>query len=322
MKTTLYFLVVALLIFSGCNTKSNRPEAETLSHQNEITVSGAYALEPLMELWITAFNKSHPFVKFKVHANGSDQGQSDVLNGKVDLAMITSEIPKGIDTLLQIIPVARLGVVPVINSKNPYMADILHKGMTRDMLVELFTSENTKTWGDIYGKSAKDPIKIYIRADSSGAAKVFSKYLWVEPRDFRGNAIEGETRLIDAIKADPLALGFCNFVYTLDSTSKQFARELRVLPIDFNQNGVIDSKEKIFDNASQLQRAMWLGKFPCSLVRSLYLVTKGKPHSREVAEFLYWVITEGQQMVADHGYIELHSSEIQFMVNSLKIDSK
>ena len=67
---------------------------------------------------------------------------------------------------------------------------------------------------------------------------------------------------------------------------------------------------------------MWLGKFPCSLIRSLYMVTKGKPKTREVAEFLYWVITDGQKFVADNGYIELHSSEVQFLVNSLKVNSK
>jgi phosphate transport system substrate-binding protein len=322
MKTTFAFLFVLMVFLSGCNTKSSRTETETLSHQNEISISGAYALAPLMQLWVDEFTKTHPFIKFKINPNGSDMGQREVLQGKVDLAMISNEIPKGIDTLLQIVPVARLGVVPVTSSKNPYLSAILNKGITRDELISLFTNENPKSWGELYGKSQKDPVKVYLRADSSGATRVFAKYLWIETNEIKGTGIQGELKLIEAIKKDPLSLGYCNFIYSLDSATKQFLKDIRVIPIDFNQNGMIDGKEKIFDNATQLQRAMWLGKFPCSLIRNLYLVTKGKPHTREVAEFLYWVITDGQKLVADNGYIELHSSEVQFLVNALKITSK
>jgi phosphate transport system substrate-binding protein len=320
MKTFLASLVICLLIFAGCNTKTNRPEAETLSHQNEISITGAYALAPLMQKWVDEFHKTHPTVKFTIVANGSDQGLADVLTGKNDIGMISAEIPKGQDGGLQIIPVSRLGVVPVISSKNPYIEEISRKGISREDLVSLFAAGKPKTWGDIYGKSGKDPVNVYIRKDSSGASKTLARYLWIETNELKGKAIDGETNLIDAVKADPLSLGYCNFIYTLDQTSKQFSKDLRVLPIDFDQNGTIDGKEKIFDNAEQLQRAMWLGKFPCSLVRNLYLVTKGKPHSREVAEFLYWVITDGQKMVSDNGYIELHTSEIQFLIKALKPD--
>ncbi len=322
MKTYFPFVIVALIFFSGCNTKTSLHEAETLSHQSEISISGAYALAPLMQLWVDEFRKTHPFVKFNINANGTDLGLKEVLQNKVDLAMISNEIPKGMDSLLQIVPVARLGVVPVISSKNPYMTEILHKGMTRDELAGLFTNDKPKTWGDFYGKPQQDPVKIYIRADSSGATKVLAKYLWVDQNEIKGKGIEGEIKLVEAIKTDPLALGYCNFIYALDSATKQFSKDICVLPVDFNQNGIIDWKEKIFNNAAELQRAMWLGKFPCSLIRNLYLVTKGKPHSREVAEFLYWVITDGQKIVACNGYIELHSGEIQFLVNALKMNSK
>jgi len=275
-----------------------------------------------MQLWVDEFTKTHTYVKFIIKPNGSDQGQRDILLGKVDIAMISTDIPREADNLLQVIPVARLGVVPIISSKNPFMTEIFKKGISREDLASLFTSDHPKTWGDLYGKPQKEPVKIYIRADSSGSTKVLAKYLWVERSEIKGTAIDGEVKLVEAVKNDPLALGYCNFIYALDPATKQFSKDVRVLPIDFNSNGVIDWKEKIFENSETLQRAMWLGKFPCSLIRSLYMVTKGKPKTREVAEFLYWVITDGQKFVADNGYIELHSSEVQFLVNSLKVNSK
>jgi len=204
--------------------------------------------------------------KFNINSIGSDLGQKEVLQGKVDMAMISSEIPKGIDTLLQIVPVARLGVVPIISSKNPYLKEILHKGMTRDELVSLFTNENPKTWGDLYGKPQKDPVKIYIRADSSGATKVLVKYLWVEVNEIKGTGIEGEIKLVEAIKTDPLALGYCNFIYALDPVTKQFSKDIQILPIDFNQNGMIDGKRRSL--------IMLLNfNVPCGLGNSLALLS-------------------------------------------------
>ena len=67
--------------------------------------------------------------------------------------------------------------------------------------------------------------------------------------------------------------------------------------------------ESFYDSVSYLQRAMWSGKFPCSLTRSLSLASKGKPVTKEVVEFLKYILTDGQRMVANEGYIELHRSE-------------
>jgi len=65
MKAKLTYLILAIIFFSSCNTKTRRPEAETLSHQNEISISGAYALAPLMQLWVDEFRKTHPFVQIQ-----------------------------------------------------------------------------------------------------------------------------------------------------------------------------------------------------------------------------------------------------------------
>lgn len=320
MKTSVPILFVMLMLLYACNTKPGRQEAGTLSHQSEITITGAYALSPLMKIWVGEFKKTHPGVSFKIVEKGSNLGLTDVLNKNTDIGMISNEIPASLDSLLQIVPVARLGVVPIISLKNPYLNDIVNKGVSRENLIALFSGQNPKTWGDMFGKPGKDPVNVYLRADSSGATMTLARYLWLDLTEMKGTGIAGEPNLIEKVKNDPLALSYCNFIYALDPATKQFSNDIHVLPIDFNQNGVIDWKEKVFENASQLQRAMWLGKFPCSLVRNLYLVTNGKPRTQEVAEFLYWVITDGQDLVAPNGYIELHSSEIQFLKNSLKVN--
>ncbi|MGA3014861.1 MAG: hypothetical protein ABSD71_12610 [Bacteroidales bacterium] len=98
---------------------------------------------------------------------------------------------------------------------------------------------------------------------------------------------------------------------------KSFLEDLIVVPIRKGKEKPEES-QKLFDTYEHLQRAMWLGTYPSSLIRDLNLVSKGKPRTREMVDFIYWIITDGQQFVADNGYIELHSAEIQNIGNSIK----
>lgn len=319
MKTKFYFLFGFLFIFlTYCNSKTNKQGATVLSRSDLITISGAYALAPVMQVWIAEFQKTHPYVKFKLNVNGSGQGLRDILAGNVDLAMISEELPKGIDSILWIAPVARLGVVPVISAKNPYLKEIMEKGITRDNLVDLFSGVNPKTWGELADKSSKDPVKVYLRGDSSGATGTLAKYLWIDRNEIKGIPVMGEKELINQVKNDPFALSYCNFIYAFDPGKKEFLDDLKVVPINFLGKERLEGNAKIFDSYEHLQRGMWLGRYPCSLIRNLYLVSKGKPRTREMVDFMYWIVTDGQQFVPENGYIELHTGEVQFLVKAMK----
>ncbi|MCX6245281.1 MAG: substrate-binding domain-containing protein [Bacteroidetes bacterium] len=319
MKTRLTFFILSLVfILAGCNSKTGKKETIVLSHSDIITISGAYALSPIVSIWIAEFQKTHPYVKFKLNPNGSGGGLKDILSGKVDLAMISEKLPKGSDTALWVVPVARVGVVPIISGKNPYLDQIMKKGMTKEILNGLFSGKTEKTWGDLYGRPGKDPVKLYKRGDTSGAATVFAKYLSLSRDQVKGTAVSGEHQLIAEVEKDPLALSYCNFIYAFDPATKKFLDDLKVLPIDFWGKGTFEGKDNIFGTYDHLQRAMWLGKYPNALIRDLSLVTKGKPRTKEMVEFLYWIVTDGQKFLADNGYTELHSSDIQSIATEMK----
>jgi phosphate transport system substrate-binding protein len=319
MKTTFTsFLLLLVILFAGCSTKSNKKETTILSHSDLITISGAYALSPMVAVWITEFQKTHPYVKFKVNPNGSGGGLQDILAGKVDMAMISEKLPKAIDTVLWAVPVARVGVVPVISGKNPYLDQIRKKGMTKEILAGIFSGKSDKTWGDLYGRPGKDPMKVFRRGDTSGANTVFAKYLSVPRNQVAGTPVSGEQLLIEQVIKEPLAISYCNFIYAFDPVTKKFLDDIKVLPIDFSGKGKFQGKDDIFDSYEHLQRAMWVGKYPTALIRDLKLVTKGKPRTKEMVEFLYWIVTDGQKFVPDNGYTELHSSEIQSIAAEMK----
>jgi phosphate transport system substrate-binding protein len=130
--------------------------------------------------------------------------------------------------------------------------------------------------------------------------------------------VRGVGALINKVKSDPLSLSYCNFIYAFDPGKKEFLDDLKVVPVTLSGRDNPEGTQKIFDSYEHLQRAMWLGKYPSSLIRNLSLVSKGKPRTKEMVDFMYWIVTDGQRFIADNGYIELHSTEVQNLVNSMK----
>jgi phosphate transport system substrate-binding protein len=318
MKTKFYFLIAGIiLLFAACNSKTSKQTITVLSHSNQITISGANALAPIMQVWMAEYQKTHPYIKFKLTTNGSGEGLNELLAGKVDLAMISEEIPKKTDSIVWVAPVARLAVVPVMNAKNPFLKTIQENGMTKDNLIDLFTGKKQITWGELIGKPGKDKVTVYMRGDSSGASTTLANFLAINPKELKGITVNGEDELIKQVKKDQFALSYCNFIYVFDPVKKEFLSDLKVVPIILNEKEK-QGGQKIFDSYEHLQRAMWLGKYPSSLIRNLSLVSKGKPRTREMVDFIYWIVTDGQKFIPDNGYIELHSSDVQNLVTAMK----
>src|SRR5512141_967776 len=57
-----------------------------------ISVSGAFALYPMMTVWAEEFTKLHPGVTFDVQGGGAGKGMTDTLAGAVDIGMISRKI--------------------------------------------------------------------------------------------------------------------------------------------------------------------------------------------------------------------------------------
>ena len=313
MKTIKCIFICIIFLSFGCvkNAQQSQQEKESLPiHKGEIKIKGAYALMPLVQRWINEYQKTHPSVLFNLSPVGTGEVIPEIFSDKTDLVLVSSELPDKLETTAWILPVAKLSVVMVINKRNPYWSQILESGIKKDDLARLFTGEIT-SWGNLFGESGKHPVSVYYRSDQAGATNILSRYLWLDDQKMIGTGIIGENLLIEAIKADSLAIGYCNFIYSFDPESKEFLDDIKIIPLDLNQNGRLDMKENFYENFTVLQRAMWLGKYPCILNRPLQIVASQKPSTKELYDFLKWVITDGQKLVAEMGYMELRSSELQ-----------
>jgi phosphate transport system substrate-binding protein len=122
----------------------------------------------------------------------------------------------------------------------------------------------------------------------------------------------GDPGLAQAVKKDPVGIGYNNIGYAYDATTRKQIKGLRVVPLDLNNNGKIDSDEDFYTSMNDLINAISTGKYPSPPSRELYFVMKGNPkNSKVVTDFIKWVLSDGQKYVNEAGYISLSKERIE-----------
>lgn len=201
--------------------------------------------------------------------------------------------------------------------KNPVLSDIKAKGFSKDVISKIYITGEITTWGQVIGKpEITDPIHVYTRSDSCGAADAFAKYLDKKQEDLLGIGVSGDPGLLDAVVKDPLGIGFNNLNYAFDANSGLPTTGAFVASLDANANGKVDPEE-VYDLKQQAITAIKTGKYPSPPARDLNLVTKGKPIGLTLA-FISWILTDGQKFVDEVGYIQLPSEQLTGEINKLK----
>ncbi len=273
--------------------------------EGKISLSGAWALYPMAVRWGEEFQKLHPKVTVNVAAGGAGKGMTDAISGQVDIGMVSRDIdPSEIEKGAYPIGVTKDAVVPVINEKNPAAQEILKTGLTRSTFVKIYINRTIKTWGEAIGKpEIKQEIHLYTRSDAAGAPEVWAKYLGKKQENLKGTGVYGDPGLLAAVQRDPLGIGYNNYNYAQDMKTGVPVAGIKIIPFDVNENGVVDPDEDISTKEKTIA-AIKKGVFPHPPARVEFFVTKGKPTGL-TAEFIKWVLTDGQKFVDEVGYIEL-----------------
>ncbi len=331
MKIKLYQLLSILalgsLVLTACGAPSTttgaapaNPQASTSeSLKGTITVSGAFALYPMMTVWADEFQKLHPDVQFDIQAGGAGKGMTDALAGAVDIGMVSRAIkPEEEAKGAYWVSVTKDAVFPVISAQNPVLNDILAKGISQEIFKKVFVTGEIKTWGEIVGKpEITDEIHVYTRSDSCGAADMWALFAGGKAQaDLQGIGVNGEPALVDTVIKDPLGIGYSNLNSVFDMKSGSVVSGAIVPPIDINGNGQADPEE-YFKTKIDAVNAVASGKYPSPPARFENLVTKGKPTGLTQA-FIEWILTDGQQFLEQAGYVQLTPDQQAESLTKLK----
>jgi phosphate transport system substrate-binding protein len=308
-KNFVVSILLIALVGTACSNVSNAASNDG-ELKGTISVSGAFAIYPLMTRWAEEFQILHPDVQFDISAGGAGKGMTDTLSGAVDIGMVSREIKTAEEEQgAYWVSVAKDAVFPVINSNNPVLAEISERGITRDVFRKIYITGEITTWGEVIGNPAiEDEIHVYTRSDAAGAPEEWAKFLGGLQEDLLGIGVNADPGLLEAVIKDPLGIGFNNLNYAFELASGQVVDGAYVVPIDMNDNQVADADEV----ASDLTIAVALiasGKYPSPPARDLNLVTNGKP-AGVVQVFLEWVLTEGQAYVGESGYVILTEEKL------------
>jgi phosphate transport system substrate-binding protein len=304
-------LLVASIVFGGgvAGWGAERKalpgsKAGTAELLGTIRVSGAWALYPMMVKWAEEFKKIHPKVRIDVSAGGAGKGVADALSGMVDVGMVSRDIRSEENQQGAFaVPVVKDAVFMTVSGTNPVLETLLKKGVRKNTLVDLWISGNPLSWGDIVGSSVSGKVQVYTRSDACGAAETWAEFLGKHQEDLKGVAVYGDPGVAEAVRRDPLGIGYNNLNYAYDMRSGNPVPGLKILPIDVNGNGLIDSNERLATKRDAI-RAILSGRYPSPPARDLYLVAKG-PFKGIAATFVRWILSEGQNYADEVGYLKI-----------------
>jgi phosphate transport system substrate-binding protein len=308
-RVPLGLVVLAFSLLAQACGATSAP-ASTDPYAGTITISGAWALYPLMVRWGEEYQNLHPQVRFDISAGGAGKGMADALSGAVDIGMVSREIyPEEHEKGAFWVSVSRDAVFPTVNAENPVWTDLRQNGVARQTFIGIYITGQISTWGQVVGRpEVMDPIHVFTRSDAAGAPATWAKYLGYEQEDLSGTGVYGDPGVLEAVVRDPLGIGFNNLNYIFDFETGRPAAGALVLPIDIDGDGLADPEE-IYETKEQAVEAVAMGRYPSPPARDLNLVTLGKP-SGLVKAFLKWVLTDGQAYVGEVGYIPLSEEEL------------
>jgi phosphate transport system substrate-binding protein len=304
MKTHLLTLFVAITVLaSSCSSGKKKDET--------ISLSGAFALYPLAVKWTEEYKKENPEIRFNISAGGAGKGMADALSGTVDLGMFSREIsPEEKDKGVWWVAVTKDAVIPTINPGNPALAAIQKRGLTRDEFKKIYITGEVKNWNQIEGIETDQAIHVFTRSDACGAAETWAAYLGGKQENLQGTGIFGDPGLADAVVKDVKGVGFNNTIYLYDVKTGNKNAGIDIIPIDVNENRIIDAEEAFYNKFDQVLAAIAEGKYPSPPARELYFVAKGKPQKQATIDFLKWVVSKGQSYVPEAGYVPLTQTRL------------
>ena len=311
MKTkSIVTLIVGSLLISACVSQKKK--------DHTISISGAFALYPLVIQWAEEYKKENPEVRFNISGGGAGKGMADALAGAVDLGMFSREISQEeIDKGVWWIGLTIDAVVPTISAENPYFGKLKQRGLTRNEFKAIFIDGSITNWGELFGSANEKNIVVYTRSDACGAAGTWAKYLDGRQEDLKGVGIYGDPGLADAVSKDAVGIAFNNTIFAYDIQSGKKREGIEIIPIDINENGMIDANENFYGSFDSILNAIASGVYPSPPARELYFVAHGKPQKQSVIEFMKWVLTKGQVYVKESGYVPLDQNIINAYLEKL-----
>jgi phosphate transport system substrate-binding protein len=310
-----------------------------------INAAGATFPAPIYQKWFEEFHKAHGDVQINYQSIGSGGGirqltESTVDFGASDMPMTDEQLSKVTKFKVLHFPTVLGGIVPTYNVAGS--PDLKFSGAT---LAGIFLG-NIKKWNDPALKKdnpganlPNEDITVVHRSDGSGTSFVFSDYLskvspeWKSkvgantsvnwPVGLGGKGNEGVAGLV---KQTPNSIGYVELIYAAQNKMSFGAMKNAAgnfVKADANtvsEAAAGASKDMPADFRVSITNAPGKNAYPISSFTWLLIPAQSKDAAKGkmIADFLNWMVEDGQKMTADLSYAPLPDSVAKKVKDEIK----
>ena len=313
----------------------------------QTTVNGAGATfpNPMYQKWFSEYHKAHPDIQFNYQSIGSGGGIRQVLAQTVDFG--ASDGPMTDEQLSQAkvkilhIPTVMGAVVPAYNV--PGVSTELK--FTPDALSGIFLGKIT-TWNDPAIAKANpgvnlpnQPIIVVHRSDGSGTTYIFTDYLskvsseWSNgpgrgtsvkwPVGLGGKGNEGVAGMIRQMQG---GIGYIELIYAVQNKIdyglvKNAGGTFIKASLESVTAAAASVKSMPADFRVSITNAPGKDAYPISSFTWLLIPEKSKEAAKGkiLADFLNWMVDDGQKMTAELTYAPLPGSVAEKVKGAIKL---
>jgi phosphate transport system substrate-binding protein len=305
--------------------------------QTTLNGAGATFPNPIYQKWFSEYHKAHSDVEFNYQSIGSGGGIRQVLAGTVDFG--ASDGPMSDEQLAQAktkilhVPTVLGAVVPAYNISG-VSGEIK---FTPEALAGIFLGKITN-WNDKAIASANpgisfpkdEPIVVIHRSDGSGTTFIFTDYLskvsteWQSqagkgtsvkwPVGLGGKGNEGVAGMIRQMKG---AIGYIELIYAVQNkitygTVRNAGGEFVKADLNSVTAAAASVKNMPADFRVSITNAPGKEAYPISSFTWLLIPAQSKDAAKGkiIADFLTWMVDDGQKMTADLTYAPLPESVV------------
>lgn len=273
------------------------------AQENKIIIKSSRFTEPLAEKWASEFEKLNPETELVLV-------KDKYTDEEIDLILISSanagEFNGNGNNFTQ---TGRFALLPVTNSKNPYLNELNKDKLDSKAIKKLFFETINELGSPDSSEQSEYDITIYSGNNDDSFAEVFASHFGYLKTDIKGRKISGDDiYLINAVQKDSEGVTFNNLSYIFDIKTRNIKNGLTLIPLDIKKGYREILNELNIDKTITLLENETISLIP---IEGIGFVSE--KDNKEAKKFIEWVLTEGQKYNREFGFL---TAEYEQLVNN------
>jgi len=312
--------------------------------QTKLTGAGATFPNPIYQKWFSEYGKAHSDVQINYQSIGSGGGIRQVSEGTVDFGAsdgpMSDEQLGAAKTKILHFPTVLGSVVPAYNV--PGVTDEIK--FTPDVLAGIFLGKIANWNSPLIAKAnagvkfPDQPIIVVHRSDGSGTTYIFTDYLSKVSSEWKdtvgkgtsphwpvGLGGKGNEGVAGSVRQLPGSIGYVELIYAVQNkipygSVKNSSGVFMKASLESTTAAAASAKSMPADFRVSITDAPGKDAYPISSFTWLLIpqTSKDAQKGKILADFLTWMVNDGQKMVADLSYAPLPTTVAEKVKAAIK----